>query len=226
MQSQSWGAATRAPTEAQGRFCRHTKPRQHRLAAIGLSELLAGFTQEGHTGTLSIFTGAEQVELVLQRGQVFVLPRLDDPRLGESLEAVLQVVFWPEARYTFRLNELPPAFTHPQSHARIRIALPVERLILLAERRAAAWEPIRQVIQGEATVLRFADRKAPRRALRAVGQRAFLETIDGRRTFHELVERSGLSRLKAGLIVTRLLQAGLIVVRRSGSRRLKRPRAG
>jgi hypothetical protein len=155
------------------------------------AEEFVNFFLEGGQDSLEFLS-----PVVESKGQVneFDLDATDAKRLKDE---VLDVLFWDEARFSFRKNDLPNEFFEPGKNA-TKVALDTDIFLMEAIGRIQEWDSVRQAIPNGGCRLEFASAEAKLEAIRELGIPEVLTLVDGRKTFEEVVRISGQHRLEVG----------------------------
>ncbi len=157
-------------------------------------------------------SGARAVNDLAQSGIWELAPQVAEASLSsdeqrEMKEAILDLLFFDDAEFAFRLGELPSEFFLTPMDV-TKVALHTERFLYEAIGQMTRWDWVRRATGGNAAVLQFASAPRKLQAVRDVAD--WLTLVDGRLTLDDLVRASGHSRLVVGETLAQLMEAGAL----------------
>lgn len=161
-----------------------------------------GFVQDllGRSGTLALSNLAQAGSF---SGRAVDEAELSEAEQRELKDTFLEVLFWEDAEFSFRRDELPGEFFITPADV-TKVALHTARFLVEAISIMTDWDEIRDVLGGGASVFRFRDPARKLECVRELGQ--FLTLLDGRLSFDDLVRISREPRLEVGRVVAALVE--------------------
>jgi CheY-like chemotaxis protein len=144
-------------------------------------------------------------DLLVDTGRITPV-QLREALARQSSELVYEILRWPQGRFEFRRDGLPPLADSAQ------LALPVASVVMEGFRRVDEWRVVEAGLGSFESVLQ-ADRVAIDAAevdRLAKSEQKLLEMVDGERTVREIIEQSHMSSFDACKILFQLLEARLV----------------
>ena len=144
-------------------------------------------------------------DLLVESGRIS-REQLADALARQSSELVYDVLRWPQGRFEFRCEPLPPLAVNA------RLGLPVASVVMEGFRRVDEWRVIEAGLGAFGSVLQKdpAAVEAVQIDRLAKAEQRLLEMVDGHRTLREIVAHSHMSSFDACKILFQLLEARLV----------------